>query len=231
MPVRTRTTKIHQVLIYDEWQRHRDFLGVMETQLDEFVHDWQEDLNQKAEQLDERERDEFLHIYLDEQYDMQQHRTILMNSFFTASFALFEHQLTWRCDYVQRRQESPFSVKDLKGSLMQRAKSYLTRFDIQFPSNEPEWSEINKYQKVRNMIVHAGGYVSSGWDLYRFVDQNGIVKENWGELRLELNRAFCEKAANDFERFMLKVSRAIHSTGEKSKTVQPSAPCTADRTL
>ena len=201
---------MHQLVFSYEWRRLRAFLELTETQLDEFVHNWQEALDQEAEKIeDEYAKDDFYHFYLDEHHDLLQHKTFLMNSFFAASFTLFEHQLTWLCDHVQRRNESPFSVKDLKYSLMRRAKFYLTKFEITFPSDAPEWSEIGKYQEIRNKIVHEGGYISSEWNHYPFVQQNGLVSDSGGEHRLELTRAFCEKATKDFEQFLAKLSHAI----------------------
>ena len=65
-----------------------------------------------------------------------------MNSFFMASFALFEHQLIRLCGRVRRRQGSPFSVNQFKYSLTERAKLYLTKLGVPFPIGTPEWSEI-----------------------------------------------------------------------------------------
>lgn len=209
----TGMNAIEHMLITHDWSRHRKFLDLLEPYLAEVVHDWGQELDRQARQIDDEEqRDEFYHFHIDDYHDMTQHRVILMNSFFTASFALFEYHLTWLCGHVQQSRDIPFSVNDLKYSLTNRAKSYLTKLCIPFPSDAPEWQEINRYQEIRNKIMHEGGFVSDTWGNYSYADANGIV--NAPAERLELTRPFCEKALKDFERFLLMVS---HSTGQATE--------------
>lgn len=100
-----------------EWDRHRRFIELLQPRLDEAFRDWQQALDKEAQQIeDELERDNFYHFYLDEYQDFEQHGVILVNSFFTASWALFEHQLTELCELVKRRSGTPFSVRDFRGT-------------------------------------------------------------------------------------------------------------------
>ncbi len=214
MKFRTGMDAIEHMLISHDWNRHRQFLELLEPHLDEVVDSWRQELDRQARQIeDEEQRDEFYHFYSDDYHDMQRHSVILMNSFFSASYALFEYHLTWLCDHARQRHDNPFSVNDLKYSLTRRVKEYLTKLDIPFPSDAPEWPEINRYQEIRNKIMHEGGYVSCRWDNYSYAEINGII-DTYTE-QLALTRPFCEKALNDFERFLLKVSRATRQRVKK----------------
>ena len=166
------------------------------------------DPNPKAGEIDdEYERAEFNNIYVEEQQEMREYRVLLMNSFFVASFALFENQMRRICDYLHRHQSSPNAVGKFRVNI-RSAGEYMAKFDIPFPGDEPEWCRIDKYRKIRNRIVHASGYVLPQWENRTFAFNEGIVGDSGSEHRLELTRPFCEKAAKDFECFMLKVSRA-----------------------
>lgn len=201
------------LFITHEWKLHRDFLEVMESQLREFLEKWQGDLNQTASEIDdEYERYDFYDIYFEDQQVMREYEALLMNSFFVASFALFENQLRRICDYLYRRQPSPNAVGKFHGNVPSAGK-YMAKFDIPFPSDEPEWSRIDKYRKIRNKVVHSGGYVFPNWDIFTFADGEGIVGGSGSEQKLELTRPFCEQAVLDFESFMLKVSRATRQEG------------------
>ena len=196
-------------MVSSEWKLHRDFLGSMETQLDTFVHEWQERLDNQAQQIeDEFERDEFYNFFLDDYHEMRQYKVIFMNSFFASSFALFEHQLKRLCDFVQPSRGIPSSVKGSRKNLLKRKESYLTKLGIPFPSDEPVWSRIDNYRLIRNKIMHEGGSISNEWENFTFAEREGIVGGSGDEQRLELTLPFCEQASNDFEQFMLKVNRA-----------------------
>ena len=200
------------MLITHQWKRHRQFLSLLEPQLDDVVRDWELAIQEQAEQIDDDKRDEFYEFLSDEYHDMEHHRSILTNSFFTASFALFEYHLTWLCSHVQQRHNNPFSVNDLKYSLTNRVKSYLKKLGVPFPDNAPEWKDIIKYQEIRNKIMHEGGNVSCEWAHLKYAECNGIVSNGGEPQKLELTRSFCEKATGDFERFLLMVSHAARQT-------------------
>ena len=179
---------------------------MLEEKLNEAVQEWEQDIDQKADRLEDKELlDEFYEIWAEDNFVMQQHKVILMNSFFSASFALFEYQLTWLCNDVKRDKGSAFSVKDLKNSFTERVKVYLKKLEVSFPSDSPEWKEINYYQEIRNKIMHEGGYVSSEWEKLKDAQANGIINSSRDDLQLELTLPFCQKASNDFEKFLKKV--------------------------
>ena len=199
---------MEQMLISHDWDRYRKFLDLLEPHLDEELHDWEQEIEQQAlgiEDLDQR--DEFYHLYLDDYHILKQHKVILMNSFFSASYALFEYHLTRLCNQAKRHHRSPFSVDDLRYSLSDRVKLYFARLKIPFPSNAPEWPRIKVYQEIRNKMMHDGGNVSCSWKHFAYAEENCIVDRRLGEF--VLTRYFCEKALDDFRQFLLRTSGSI----------------------
>ncbi len=89
---------------------------------------------------------------------------------------------------------------------------------FEFPSDAPEWKEIHQYYgKIRNKIVHEGGHLSrrkpSDRNLIDYAKKESIVWK-WSmdpkeeSLALELTRPYCEKAIDNFERFMIQLADA-----------------------
>lgn len=206
---------VEQLIASAQWDQYRQFLNIVEEQLAGFTQDWEEELNRKSQQLVESQKDEFYDFYFGELHVMQQHEALLMNSFFVASFSLLEFQLTRLCNRIQHRLECPFSVDDLKGSsaITDRAKLYTTKLDIPFPKDSPEWANIKEYQAIRNRITHSGGYVAPDWNHLGSATAKGIVASEWDEHRLELTKAFCNEALDNFEKFMLD---AILAAGQRA---------------
>lgn len=202
-------------LIQYEWRIYRRFLNSLEGHVSGILRD----IDQMLEREDDEERREFLRERNEDYYtDSLQFKVILLNSFFTASYALFEHHLTRLCQSAERRRKTPFSVDDLKGSITERAKAYLTKLEIAFPSDTPEWNSINGYTATRNKIVHAGGVVSKDWNNFDYAKARGIIEPNEvpsdskePPRYIKVTRKFCDDACNDFMNFLLKVDEAIHS--------------------
>lgn len=202
-------------LIQYEWRIYRRFLNSLEGHVSGILRD----IDQMLEREDDEERREFLRERNEDYYtDSLQFKVILLNSFFTASYALFEHHLTRLCQSAKRRRKTPFSVNDLKGSITERAKAYLTKLEIAFPIDTPEWKNINRYRAIRNKIVHEGGVVSKEWNHFDYAKSREIIEPSEvqpGSLEppryIKVTREFCDEACNDFMNFLLKVYEAIHS--------------------
>lgn len=207
--VAERARIVHDMNLY------RKFLDSLESRVEEALQDWQQDIDKEAERIEDEEyRAAFYEFHSEEYYDIQHYKVILMNSFFTSCFALFEYHLVRICEGVQQRTQSPFSINDLKPrSITERAKVYLTKLGIAFPSDSPEWSEIARYQQIRNKIMHAGGSIEPAGKEAEYIKSKGL-EPSWridGKphfAQLELTRPFCEEALDHFNRFLLKLHTA-----------------------
>lgn len=196
-------------LISHDWERYRKFLTLLDGKLVEAVQEWEQAIDQGAEEIEDKESlNEYYDVWAGDNFVMQQHKIILLNSFFSTSFALFEHHLTWLCNELQQRSGSAFSVKDLKNSFTERVKTYFRKLNFAFPSDSREWNEITFYQEIRNKIMHEGGFVSSNWEGLDNAQMRGIVNSGDDGLQVELTFDFCQKATKDFEQFLKKVVRS-----------------------
>ena len=118
-----------EIWLVNEFGVHRDLLDLLDPQLDSLLRDRKQVLIDAAESTEvEAAQDELYSLLYDEEERGGQFKNILFNSFFTASFALFEHKLQKICQRSQTAMGSPFSVEDIRASsVLDRSKTYLTK--------------------------------------------------------------------------------------------------------
>lgn len=193
-----------------EWEILSKYLDLLERYLANTFQDWERAIEQEARQIDDKfQRSEYYEFRSDEYHEHLSFRDILMNSFFLASFALFENQLMRICWRAQRNCGNSSSVKDIRSSSpTDRAKKYLRKLGVEFPAETSEWQEITDYRKIRNTIAHEGGVLPPEGDIAAFAKSKQIVTDWGGNLNLELTRPFCDDALCRFRQFLLEVHRA-----------------------
>ena len=203
---------LEEMVIDFEWQKYSGFLETMEPYLSELTTDWNQEIEDMAQKIeDEDERSDFYSFYADDYETFHQFNVILANSFFSAAYFLFEHSLMRMCQRSKTNHKCRFSVTDINARTnLDRAKKYMKRLDIRFPSDAPEWTDIKRYNKIRNAIAHSGGIVLPNWRACEldFVEAKGILVGADINPRLELTRSFCDEALRTFKRFLLKVAKA-----------------------
>ena len=207
--------------IIDEFVVHRDLLDLLDPQLDSLLRQRKQVLIEAAESTEvEAVQEEIYGLLYDEDNRGEKFKNILFNSFFMASFALFENKLRTICQRAQTAMVSPFSVDDIgPRSILDSAKTYLTRLGVDFPAQDSDWQVIKNYAGIRNKLMHKGGLLSESGELTAYALSKQIVSDrNGGEL--VLTRSFCEEAVNNLEGFVLRVHRAFeelrqqHEKGE-----------------
>ena len=185
-----------------EWKIYRRFLDSLEGHVSGVMLD----LNQMLEREDDEEQREFLReLNEDDYYDFQQFKAILLNSFFTASYALFERHL-----------RQLFQIPEGEKFYASRAALYLTKLGIAFLIDTPEWNSINRFTAIRNKVVHEGGVVEKEWSYLDYAKGKGIIEPP--PLHIKVTRRFCDEACSDFVNFLIKVHEAIHSDANLVET-------------
>ena len=193
----------------NEFDVHRDLLGLLDPQLNSLLRERKEVLEEVMNSTEEAVEAELAGLLYDEEERGEQFKGILFNSFFLASFALFEHKLQTICRRAQAAMGSPFSVDDLgRSAVLDRSKKYLTKLGVDFPAQDSDWKEIRNYADIRNRLMHEGGNLPKNGNLTAYAVSRQIVSE-WNERELVLTRSFCEEAVNNLEGFALRVHRVF----------------------
>jgi hypothetical protein len=76
-----------------------------------------------------------------------------------------------------------------------------------FPSDSPEWKEIQNIRRLRNCIVHNQGKCSGDKykDLKDYIAQNSVTLSLYGD-EIVLSRKYCEQALRAVGKFIQRLS-------------------------
>ena len=217
--------KIDRSMVSRKVRRYRDLLELVGTYVDKNLQDWRQETDKIAQGMpSDLERQEFYEFYFDDHNDQEEFIVITMNSLFLASYGLYERELNRFCERAARKAENQNARcrRYLKG-----AKDYLKGLGVKFPANTPEWREIDNYRLIRNKIAHAAGLLDPDKEsddkdkkevkrIIAFARKHGVIAEWGGVQQLELTRAFCENALNDFEKSLLDIHEAYEHWFEQT---------------
>jgi hypothetical protein len=137
-------------------------------------------------------------------------------SFIVFVHTIFETRLRGFCIGEQRARKLPIGLADLYGkSALDQAKTYLTRLVGVAVGSFNEWAHLQRFQDVRNCIVHQYGYLSANDKRHDGIRQfaagpNGIVITS--DDRIQLSCAFCEQHLTNIESFFKRLIAAADST-------------------
>jgi hypothetical protein len=82
---------------------------------------------------------------------------------FLMIFAMLEDDLTEFCKAVAGKKNLTITVSATPGRGIERAKTYLAKVaGFPFPASTPEWQKIKVFGDVRNVLIHAAGYLEHG---------------------------------------------------------------------
>ena len=82
---------------------------------------------------------------------------------FLMIFAMLEDDLSQFCKAIAAEQKVTTALKDVPGKGIERAKDYLTKaVHFAFPASTREWQTIKAFGDVRNVLIHAAGYLEPG---------------------------------------------------------------------
>lgn len=138
-----------------------NFMRTIEGQLKDLQEKYETTANEKRSKLDKQERDEFLEIYREESWILEnQFPHMFRFSFFITCYAYLESELIRICRLIEGRHDYPKRLSDLahKHKGIKLAQTYLKEVaGINFPDQTSNWNDIRYYGLIRNELVHNAG--------------------------------------------------------------------------
>lgn len=189
----------HQWEIQFYFNLYREFLDSQDRLADEEFQSWKQKMAEEARQFDEDSQHDFIDYYVEERDSKQFYKVVLMNSFFVASYALYEH----RRGLILSRY--PMSKSEFEGSPL--AKS-------------DEWKEIERYKTIRDKIMHEGSVIPNCKEAAGYAEKRNISGDSFRDGRYALNRKFCDEALNTFEKFLLNALVELSASDKDSDVKQ-----------
>lgn len=114
-------------------------------------------------------------------------------SHFINCYIVLETELNNLCKTLQYELELDISSSELKGNVFERSQKYFKKIaKVNFPDQTREWELINKFNRIRNCIVHNNGYtngLSNEQNLLKDIETTQYIKLD--DNRIELSYPFC----------------------------------------
>lgn len=123
-------------------------------------------------------------------------------------YSLLETSMNSLCSILKQMKGINIEIEEIKGDGIERAKTYLIKTcGIKFPERSHAWPEIQKLNKIRNCIVHAGGDI---WRTNSPNKLNNILKNTKGlaienDRYLLVEKKYLEDAITWIEDFLQKL--------------------------
>jgi hypothetical protein len=193
--------------------------------LKDFINSTEEYLNKElAEKSEQKAASEELNpVFNPEAQFGSIFPNILWRTTFLHSYFLLESSLDQICKNIQEAENYSLLLKDINGRGIQRASLYLRKVcGITSPFDTQYWSELQDFNKIRNLFVHADGVVEkSNNDIARIVAKyQGITLGNFGEfeaLPLEISKDFTLYSLNCIESFIQSVYQNMLQVNNKNQ--------------
>jgi hypothetical protein len=142
--------------------------------------------------------------------------SVLRRSGFLLLFTLLESTLHRLARTVQQREVNPVGVDDFRGSGFSRIVRYLKLVAELDLAQYPEWPEVQRFQQLRNALVHHNGIIEAREAAHPITDYvrgapSLSLEETFNGHVLQLGPGFCEHAANVAESFLNRIPAAAWS--------------------
>ena len=204
------------------WRVHKTCLDSIGSQIQEHTDGLNAELDRIATEFENPDevamhQENFINFH----EEFYQGLNILPNSFFVTSYSVFEYQLIRMCERSQGINNFSAPIRDRPDLV--NIKDYLRDVGVRFPfggeDGSTTWTDVKRYNDIRNQIVHNDGLVTQNCHFFEYAVRQGVVDgiQDWcdvrtglidvsrGRFRLNLSRQFCEDAANIFEQCILKI--------------------------
>jgi hypothetical protein len=132
--------------------------------------------------------------FFEERYD-RDFPSKIRYSFVVLLHIELENRLRATCDEISRRKNIVIREKDLKGSPIERAKTFLDKIAMLSLNNQQAWQGLKDLQNIRDCIVHTNGQIEASRDKKRLLE---LCEKRLGIANLEgtlmIKNAYCIKA-------------------------------------
>ncbi len=130
-----------------------------ETALEQEKVKFNEIYKTKVSELTAEEKEKFDQFAIEAHWKLHDVFPVFQwSSIFNSAYAMFEKHMNDLCKIFEKNTTKEIGLKDLKGQGIERAKIFLSKvIGIRNVFDSTEWSEIQNYLKVRNILVHTSG--------------------------------------------------------------------------
>jgi hypothetical protein len=192
--------------VYDELKHYEDLIN--ETEL--FIKTKVEVMEGSTEEeiIDERFGKR---IQYDEIFPM-----ILWKSLFLSIYFLLENSLDQICINLKKSNSYKLTLKDIKGNGIFRSSLYLKKVcNITKPFETKTWTEINDFNKIRNVFVHSDGILSKSAtdkiNICKKYSQIQLTEYDEDNFNINIDSGFCKYCLTKIENLINDVHNGMRN--------------------
>lgn len=127
---------------------------------------------------------------------------------FLMIFSMLEEDLNQFCKAISVELDLKINLSDIADRGIERAKTYLSKVaEIEFPETSAEWEKIKIFRDVRNVLVHAAGYLDEENAQHRKVKKfseqkdSGLSVEHYARDRINMEPEFLPGVVVTLQKF------------------------------
>lgn len=138
---------------------------------------------------------------------VNQFQNLLRQSFFVALFSYFETKLVNECN-ERKPSNQALLLSDISGKDdLTKVRTYFRKvLKFPFPTNTSGWQEIQNFRRIRNLIVHNKGKLSTikNDEIEKYLKDSPYLEIIEDEIFIKTG--FCLHALKSFKSFLLKLT-------------------------
>jgi len=151
---------------------------------------------------------------------------IFRNSFFVSAYSLLEHKMALFCSWLKKDNNISKDWSELKGSTLDKFKSYCKLAYLTLNYTDQTWQEINNYRIVRNCIVHNRGLIEGAKQrdkLYAYANSKSIIENLFigvsvrSQPQIVLTKDFCKDVTKTMWDFLYNAVQAYELQRQGNK--------------
>jgi hypothetical protein len=141
---------------------------------------------------------------------------ILWKSLFLSTYFLLENSLDQICKNIKKSNSYNLTLKDISGNGISRSCLYLRKVcNITKPFETQTWTEINDFNKIRNVFVHSDGILSkSAADTIKVCEkysQIQLTEYDDDNFIINIDSEFCKYSLTKIEKLITDVHNGMRN--------------------
>jgi hypothetical protein len=158
-----RRLSAREFLMKYDTDRLEKYIDKLSKVLMSIQENFTKDIDEYAKKLPEEQQSDWYEWNSDKYSDLNtEFPRIHNNALFVSIYSYFEASINSLCNFFESVTDIRIKCKDLQGNGIDNYRKYLKLVhNVEFPDNTTEWSDVNRYRKIRNYIVHSNGKLDS----------------------------------------------------------------------
>lgn len=141
---------------------------------------------------------------------------ILWKSLFLSTYFLLENSLDQICKNLKKSNSYNLTLKDISGNGILRSSLYLKKVcNITKPFETQIWTEINDFNKIRNVFVHSDGILSkSTFDTIKICEkysQIQLTEYDNDNFIINIDSEFCKYSLTKIEKLINDIHNGMQN--------------------